>query len=230
MPFELNQVVPWGRSYDEYVRMFDLRDEQLGQRILGCADGPAAFNAELTHRGGQIMSCDPLYGYSSAEIKARINECFELVLRQTRNNADGFVWSETIPSVEALGDIRRQAMDAFLRDLPIGRSAGRYVAAELPDLPFRDGAFDLALCSHFLFLYDTLGLDFHRQSVASLLRVAQEVRIFPLLTLDRRLSPYLNQVVQMAESIGCTADVVPTNYEFQRGANRMLVLRNEVAR
>lgn len=48
MPFVLDQVVPWGRSFDEYVRMFALTDADLNRSILGCADGPAAFNAELT--------------------------------------------------------------------------------------------------------------------------------------------------------------------------------------
>jgi hypothetical protein len=31
--FELDQVVPWGRSFDEYVRMFALSDEDLGRTI-----------------------------------------------------------------------------------------------------------------------------------------------------------------------------------------------------
>jgi hypothetical protein len=56
MSFTLNQVVPWGRSFEEYVAMFALTDVDLGGRILGCGDGPASFNAVLTSRGGRIVS------------------------------------------------------------------------------------------------------------------------------------------------------------------------------
>ena len=51
MSFTLSDIVPWGRSYDEYLRMFGLGDAELRLRILGCADGPASFNAEGTRRG-----------------------------------------------------------------------------------------------------------------------------------------------------------------------------------
>jgi hypothetical protein len=43
--FTLDKVVPWGRSFDEYVRMFDLTPADLGKRILGCGDGPASFGS-----------------------------------------------------------------------------------------------------------------------------------------------------------------------------------------
>jgi len=57
--FSLDQVVPWGRSFEEYVAMFSLTEEDLAGRILGCGDGPASFNCELTRRGGMIVSLDP---------------------------------------------------------------------------------------------------------------------------------------------------------------------------
>jgi len=62
MAFRYENVVPWGRSYEEYLRMFDLRPDDLKRCILGCADGPASFNSELTRRGGGVVSVDPLYG------------------------------------------------------------------------------------------------------------------------------------------------------------------------
>lgn len=65
MAFELSRVVPWGRSYAEYVAMFALSDEDLKRRILGCGDGPAALNAGLTGRGGSVVSVDPLYAFSA---------------------------------------------------------------------------------------------------------------------------------------------------------------------
>ncbi len=110
------------------------------------------------------------------------------------------------------------AMRQFLDDFPEGTRHGRYNSAELPSLPFRDAQFDLALCSHFLFLYGTLGLTFHLQSVIELARVAAEVRIFPLVQLDGRQSPFLPGVMETLEGSGLFGEVVPVAYEFQRGA------------
>lgn len=56
--FTLDQVVPWGRSFEEYSRMFLLDDRDLASRILGCGDGPASFNAVATRSGGTVTSCD----------------------------------------------------------------------------------------------------------------------------------------------------------------------------
>lgn len=45
-------------------------------------------------------------------------------------------------------------------------------------------SFDLAVCSHLLFLYsEHLSEDFHVESIKELCRVAGEARIFPLLEL-----------------------------------------------
>ncbi len=222
MSFSLSHVVPWGRSFGEYLRMFDLNTDTLNGSILGCADGPASFNAELTRRGGRIISCDPLYAYSVQEISSRIGECFETVIAQTRLNADAFVWTKEIPDVDTLGMTRMAAMRAFLNDFVDGKLQGRYVNAELPVLPFANDTFDLALCSHFLFLYESLGLDFHVQSVEELCRVAREVRLFPLMQLDGQKSPYLTVVMENVLSLGCTTEIVRVPYEFQRGANEML--------
>ena len=37
--FTLEQVVPWGRSFEEYRAMFALSDADLEGRVLGCGDG-----------------------------------------------------------------------------------------------------------------------------------------------------------------------------------------------
>jgi hypothetical protein len=49
--------------------MFALSDTDLQLRILGCADGPASFNAESTRRGTAAISIDPLYRLDSRTIR-----------------------------------------------------------------------------------------------------------------------------------------------------------------
>ena len=220
--FTLDKVVPWGRSYDEYCRMFALTANDLRKRMLGCGDGPAGFNAVATERGTSVVSCDPLYAFRAAEIRARIDETADDVLAQTRHNRDEFVWTD-ITSIEALHRVRMDAMELFLADYEKGKSQGRYVDAALPHLPFEDSAFDLALCSHFLFLYsEQLGEQFHDSAALELARVAGEVRIFPLLALGGSRSRLLAGVTSVLQAAGYETSVEPVPYEFQRGGNEML--------
>jgi hypothetical protein len=223
--FTLEQVVPWGRSFDEYRHMFALSEADLRSRILGCADGPASFNAELTRRGGRVVSCDPLYKWSAGQIRDRIDATSPQILEQTRQNASGFCWN-TIRSIEELATVRHSAMSTFLEDYAEG--AGRYVAGELPALPFAPGSFDLALCSHFLFLY-TIHMSemIHVAAIRAMCRAAREVRIFPLVALDGTASAYLCGVRQQLEAGGYTAWIERVPYEFQRGANEMMRIFRE---
>jgi SAM-dependent methyltransferase len=225
MGFTLENVVPWGRSFAEYVEMFALSDIDLQLRILGCGDGPAAFNAALTRQGGRVVSVDPLYRFPVEDIRKRIRATYAEVVEQTRKNQDEFIWTR-IKSVDELGRLRMAAMEEFLRDYPQGVEEGRYVDGELPHLPFADREFDLALCSHLLFLYsEQLSADFHIAAIRELCRVAGEVRIFPMLELGARTSRHLQPVAAGLVAAGYTVTVVPVPYEFQRGGNKMLRVR-----
>ena len=86
MAFSLDRVVPWGRSFAEYRQMFALTEEDLKLRILGCADGPASFNAEATTCGIEVVSVDPIYGYSRSEIRSRIDGTYPEMMERTREN------------------------------------------------------------------------------------------------------------------------------------------------
>jgi hypothetical protein len=226
--FELDQVVPWGRSFKEYVRMFALSDEDLGRTILGCGDGPASFNAEATQRGHRVVSCDPLYRFGKHEIEQRIAAIYDLVMEQARRNAGDFVWGEGIRDLDELGAVRTAAMRAFVGDYDFGRHDGRYVDAALPVLPFPRRSFDLALCSHFLFLYsEHLDESFHREALLEMLRVAAEVRVFPLLSLGGARSPFVDGCVTSLAAAGYRVTIEAVPYEFQRGGNQMMRLQAE---
>lgn len=219
--FTLDQVVPWGRTFDEYRRMFALTDGDLSRSIVGVGDGPASFNAEAAVRVHRVLSIDPIYAFDRDALARRFAEVREEVLRQTEMNRDEFVWAE-IASIDELAKRRGAAMATFLADLDRGRSEGRYVVGELPALPVADDAHDLALVSHLLFLYSRqLDLEFHRAAIHELLRVAPEVRLFPLQQLGATPSPHLDPIVtEFARQH--RVEIVPVDYEFQRGANKML--------
>jgi len=226
MALTLNKVVPWGRSFEEYVRMFALTPADLEKSILGCGDGPASFNAEMYRRRQRAVSVDPLYRFSTGEIAGRIEESREVILGQLQDAREDYVW-DVIRSPEELGALRMSAMRMFLNDYPGGRDEGRYIEGALPALPFADRQFDLVLCSHLLFLYsEQFSLPFHVAAVLELCRVAGEVRIFPLLTLAGDRSPWVDGVISAVEAGGGHAGIEKVPYEFQRKGNEMMVVRS----
>jgi hypothetical protein len=223
--FTLDQVVPWGRSFDEYRRMFALSDDDLQGRIIDCGGGPASFATEAARRGTHVVSCDPLYQFETSQIRERIAATAVSILEQTRQNRDEFVW-DSIRTVDELGEIRMAAMQDFLNDYDMGKIEGRYVNAPLPTLPFTDRSFELALSSHFLFLYTAqLGETFHRLAIAEMCRIATEVRIFPLLALGGERSPLVDQVCEEWRGAGCEVSIEQVPYEFQRGGNQLMRVR-----
>ncbi len=219
---KLRKIVPWGRSFDEYRRMFSLSEGDLAGRILGCGDGPASFNAEATALGHVVTSCDPIYAYSVGEIEQRVTASYDKIITRLRSNPNGFVWDH-FHSPDHLGQCRLTAMRRFLADFDRGKAQGRYVTASLPSLPFEDGQFDLALGSHLLFVYsERLDFNFHQAAVEELLRVAKEVRIFPLLPLERKASPHVEPICKYIAGRDWKAEIAIVPYEFQRGGNKML--------
>ena len=202
--------------------MLSLTEATLGMRFLGCGDGPASFNREMTRRGGHVVSVDPLYRFDAKQIRHRIDVTYDEVMEQTRKNKDEFMWNH-IASVERLGEIRMAAMRDFLADFTAGLGQGRYIDAGLPDLPFDDGEFDIALCSHFLFLYsERLSEDFHVQSISEMCRVATEARIFPVLELGAIRSRHLENAMDRLVNQGFNVEVETVPYEFQKRDNEML--------
>lgn len=222
-PATHEEIIPWGRSFDEYRRMFALDHHDLHSRILGCADGPASFNAELTGAAGFVVSLDPIYEFSAEQIRQRVQVSAARITEYARQNKTEFKWSPQIPNPEALASHRLATMETFLEDFDGGRERGRYVAGELPNLPFENDEFDLAVCSHFLFLYSQqLSWEFHLTAIRNLARVSSEVRIFPLVDLRARPSRHVATLAEKLIEEGLQLSIEKVDYEFQRGGNQML--------
>lgn len=223
---DLTEVVPWGRTFDEYVRIFELRPEDLRKRILDCGGGPASFTAEATQRGLAVVACDPVYRFSAEDIERRVHEVYPIMLAGMRDERERFDWRYA-GSPEAVAERRLVAAGRFLEDLPPGLQAGRYIAAGLPSLPFADRLFDLVLSSHFLFLYsDQLSLEFHVAGIREMLRVGSEVRAYPLLALDGRYSPHVEPVMEELHRAGYETELVDIDFKFQKGATQLLRVRH----
>ena len=219
---QLKNVVPWGRNLQEYKEMGLFSDADRDKKILGCGDGPASVNKELTEIGVNITSIDPIYQFTEEQIEQRVQESAQVVSVQLRKNRDDFVW-KNISDVETLIQLRLEAMDNFLQDYKNGKKQERYQYQELPKLNFKDKEFDLTWSSHFLFLYsEHFDEEFHKKAIVEMLRVSKEVRIFPLLDLKNKKSKHLTSVLKYLEENDYTYEIVKSEYEFQKGAFEIL--------
>lgn len=224
MAYLLENVVPWGRNFNEYKKMFQLTDEDLSKKIIGFGDGPASFNCEAEKLGYKVISLDPIYQFSGKNIEKRIIEIKDVVIEQTKNNANNYVWTE-IKNLDELERVRMAAMKTFLDDYEKGKSENRYIYHELPQkAPFNDQVFDIGLSSHFLLMYTALGYDFHIESMNEMLRICKEIRIFPIVDLDSKESELTKKVIEYFET-NYSVKVISTSYEFQKGGNLMLSIK-----
>ncbi|MBD5159383.1 MAG: class I SAM-dependent methyltransferase [Ruminococcus sp.] len=223
MSFKLNDVVPWGRNFGEYVNMFNLTESDLSKKIAGFGDGPASFNCEATAKGYDVVSFDPVYKFSGEEISKRIEEVRIIVMQQMKENIDNYVW-KNIRDLNELENLRMSAMLLFLSDYDCGKAENRYIFHTLPEkLPYNDNTFDIGLSSHFLMMYTSLGYDFHIKAISEMLRVCREVRIFPIVDLDANNTSLINDVLSYFNN-HYTTEIVTTNYEFQKGENKLLII------
>lgn len=208
-----------GRTYEEYEAMFAL-DEPDGP-VLDCASGVGSFVVEAREQGLTAVGADVAYSrpYDVLARAARRAQAETIAQLQAKRHL--YEW-EFYGDVETRETYLERASERFLADYP----DGRYVAAGLPDLPFADGAFRLALSANFLFLYDDrLDRTFHEAALAELTRIADEVRVFPLASLDRTRSAYVTPSIETLRDAGRTVRVADVPYEFQPGATEMLLVR-----
>lgn len=224
MAFILNDVVPWGRNLTEYQQMFRLDNNDMTKKIAGFGDGPASFNCEANRLGYAVTSFDLIYQFSKEELEQRIEEVRVVVMQQMKENKDNYVW-KNIRSLEELENIRMSAMRLFLEDYENGLQEKRYICHALPDkLPYPDNSFDIGLSSHFLLMYTSLGYDFHIKSLIEMLRVCREIRVFPIVDLDANKTDLIKDVIDYLRR-DYTVEIVKTDYEFQKGANNLLVVK-----
>lgn len=224
MAFNLENVVPWGRNFNEYKLMFQLNESDVSKNIAGFGDGPSCFNYEATQQGYSVTSFDPIYQFSKDELKKRIDDVRITVMQQMRENINNYVWTN-IKNLEELENIRMSAMRLFLSDFEKGKQDGRYIYHELPNrLIYADDSFDIGLSSHFLLMYTVLGYEFHIQSMTEMLRVCKEIRIFPIVDLDANKTDLISKVINYFDK-RYDVEIRKTQYEFQKGDNNMLIIR-----
>ncbi|SDM47251.1 class I SAM-dependent methyltransferase [Allokutzneria albata] len=212
------------RTFGNYLSQFALTESDLlAGPVLDCPGGASDFAAELRSRGGRVVSVDPSYDLSVTALTERIDAGRAQVTEWARTQPERFsfdengVWEHS-PVWE--GSARRFLAD-FTRDSAEG--TGHYRAALLPNLPFADNSFALAVSGFLLFTYaDQFDYAFHLAAVRELLRVASEVRLHPLN--DSSAAPYQDLDRLLGDLDGVSARVLTVRGTTDPQENRTLVL------
>jgi hypothetical protein len=220
-----DDILVTSRSFAEYVAFFDLDPEHLPARVLDCAAGASSFVAEAHALGVDAVAADPAYGHDESVLTSRTSsgKTGGAQLIDANSSRFTFDWYGT---PERRAEMRRTALAMFQEH----RQAhpDRYLAAGLPSLPVSDKSFELALCSHLLFTWAThLDELWHLDALVELCRVADEVRVFPIV-LQGTGEPvdFLPSLrARLDNQFGITSEIVPVGYEFQVGAHQLLRLR-----
>lgn len=223
---DLPTVSFFGRTLEEYSRFFALDVAKLrGRAVLDVAAGPSSFTVEAHRRGVDAVAVDPLYQETPGALAGRVRDDYARMFAQMREKQRLFRFKH-FPTFDAAETDRRAAASRFLADFEGNVRHGRYVRAALPLLPFLDGAFDLVLCSHLLFLYSArFDFDWHVAACAELARVsAGEVRIHPVCGPGGKPYADLDRLRHTLDERGIRSALVRVNYEFFAGSSRMLVL------
>lgn len=222
MTLHLEDFLITGRTFEEYCAFFNLDIHALqGKKVLDCPSGVSSFVAKANAHNIHAQGCDLIYQFDSADIQRQARDSIEKIYKDTSWMHD-HNWS-FYGSLEGHKHHRQQALESFIN----AYDPSLYRYEQLPLLSYDDNSFDLLLSSHLLFVYDDrLDLTFHLESIAQMLRVAKEVRIFPLIDFknsrkDKRdnLSPFVKTVLQKFN-----AHLSPVNFEFQPGGGTMMTI------
>lgn len=223
----IDRIAFIGRTYAEYLKIFDLDEETLGQGpVLDCPAGAASFSAEAHKLGFNITACDILYSSDIDSLIRKGKKDIGHIYEKVSDASHLFTW-EHYKNIESLIALREAALDTFASDFMDGYNERRYRHAILPHLPFPDNHFSLVFSSHFLFIYsDWLGYDFHIECLKEFVRVcSEEIRIYPLTGLNAKPYPHLDDILTFLKSNQINADIVKIPFEFQKGSNRIMRIR-----
>ncbi len=223
MALQLDDFLVTGRTFEEYVAFFNLDIEAMhGLKVLDCPSGVSGFVAVANRKGVSAQGCDLLYEFSRDDLLAHARRSIELIYKDTAwMQGHNFTF---YGSLEGHRRCRESALERFEADY----NCRRYRYGRLPLLEYPDESFDLLLSSHLLFVYDDrLDLAFHIDAITEMLRVAKEVRIFPLIDFNNsrqheneHFSPFVRAVQERFD-----ASIRKVPFEFQPGGGYMMQIR-----
>ncbi len=223
----MRKWVLWGHQFAEYQDMFDLPQQPNEKKILELACGPTLVNHELTQKNYHVVSCDPWFDADKAKMQERFSENFDAQVQNIHHHPERFDLKK-YGGVEHLITHRHHNMDIFFDDFQEGYQEKRYQKLNsLEHLNFDNSSFDLVLCANYLFtdLYEQ-DVDFHVNFIQEMVRVAHDVRIYPLTNYKAKPSQILGPVLLALQQQGFQVIIQEVPFRFVPESKAMLRIQS----
>jgi len=222
---DIGRIVFIGRTYEEYLSMFNLSLNKLkDKKILDCPAGACSFTSIGRKHNLNIEACDIAYAFNTTDLYNKGREDLKHTIEKMELSESNYSWNY-FENINGLKEHRLQALEDCSYDM--SHHPESYQVASLPKLPYIDNKFDILLSAHFLFMYsDSLEYNFHKETIDEMLRVtSEEIRIFPVVNLEGKRYDQLDNIIKYLSDIGYKTEEVKVNYEFQTNANTMLKIK-----
>jgi hypothetical protein len=211
----------WIYGKEDYEQMFSISPSDLNKKILDYPGNLSSFNAEMYQEGHDIVSGDLAYNTLPKEIGDHVDHAFAAHLKDLKASATRLKNQTDVHYNEIIASWQKRK-HIFLNDYPCGFNAKRYQFMQMPDLPFDDHHFELALCSDLIFHTQLLKNNAMNHCVSELCRVAEEVRIFPLLNEAGKISDALGPIMLLLQQQNFGVEVKEVAFDKIKGSNAML--------
>ncbi|MFX1446025.1 MAG: hypothetical protein ACFFHV_21630 [Promethearchaeota archaeon] len=224
----LDKVALIGRTFEEYEKIFRLSDFKSNNiKILDVGSGVSSFCAEASRKGMNVTAIDPIYVYSPDVLENKCLSDLFLVINELKGVEHLYIW-DIFKNKEDLRRQREKAFRRFIKHYRMGRN-NCYISEDMPETSFDDNQFDIVISSHLLFLYDHIfDYNFHKNTIKEMLRIcSKEIRIFPLVNLYGKTSPFLQLILRDNLLNNCHKSIERVDYEFIKGGNKFFrIIKN----
>ena len=160
----------WIHTYEDYLNIFALNEDDLNKNIIIFPAGVGNFNAHF--KKPNIVSADEYYQMAPMEVDqyvdARLNRLKEKLKELGVTGKDR----------DEIYEKAQKATIDFKKDFPQGKLKGRYQAMQLPQLPVKNQKYDIALCPRCPLQHRDKNHNKALSIITELCRVAHDVRIF----------------------------------------------------
>ena len=90
---DLERVVFIGRTYEEYMLMFNLSQEELrNKKILDCPAGACSFTAIANKKGADVTATDIVYYHPFEQLAEKGFDDIEHVILNMEKAQSNYVW------------------------------------------------------------------------------------------------------------------------------------------
>lgn len=210
----------WIYDFSDYQQMYDMIEADFSKSILDFSAGISSFNSDATKKDWHVVSADLSYALPEAKMREHAQALLQQTILALKANPNR-LRNPTPDTMEKVIQLWTETESHFLEDYVLGKTQSRYQAISSLKLPYQTHQFQLALCTNFLF-HQPISREQASLILKELCRVAEEVRIFPLLDNHGKMTDELGPLMLSFHQKNYGVEVRQVDYHTLKGGNAML--------